>query len=133
MNSVGNLQLHWGSSESVKLDPLIEFETFFTTDSTGIGTENFEYYDEVFERENAFTHRNFQDNDNQPYVEGEDPKQCHNYLAIWRYEDLPMYIHADMYDDNGVEKLPPMGVGAGFSNVFGIKIREQFFPGFEPE
>jgi len=37
MNSIGNLQLHWGSSESVKLDPRIEFETFFTTIDTGTG------------------------------------------------------------------------------------------------
>lgn len=121
-SSIGNLQLHWGSSESVKLDPLVEFETFFTTLNTGVGADDMQLYDSVFERENAFTHRNFKEEDQQPFVLDEMPKQCHNYLGIWSTAD-PHRIHTDM--QNG--EAPPAGV-SGFTNVFGIKIREQFFP-----
>lgn len=34
-NTEGNTQLQYGSSQSVKLIPHVEFETFFTTHSTG--------------------------------------------------------------------------------------------------
>ena len=132
LSSVGNLQLHWGSSESVKLDPLVEFETFFTTSSTGVGGQ-MQYYDEVFERENAFTHRNFKENDNQPFAIDEAPKQCHNFLGIWSTTYEPLPVHADMFEPNSdTMKEPPMGYNAGFSNVFGIKIREQYFPATAP-
>lgn len=127
LSSVGNMQLHWGSSESVKLSPKVEFETFFTTDQTGSNTsveDQMKYFMTVFGRENAFTHRNFKDEDYWPYVEDEYPKQCHNFLPKWRTTTYPiMPVNSSQQANEPV----PDGMD-GFSNVFGIKIREMFFP-----
>ena len=41
-NMEGNLQLQYGSSQSVKLVPHVEFETFFTTTSTGASSNDAE-------------------------------------------------------------------------------------------
>ena len=66
------MQLKFGSSQSVKLKPYIEFETFFTTPKTGMGSTPEElqlYYTSPFGRDNAFTHRNLKDDDFNPYVD----------------------------------------------------------------
>lgn len=115
------MQLYWGSSESVMLPPKVEFETFHTTQDEDIFSTD---YDSVFERKHAFTHRNFMEEDNHPYANPEKPGpyfyQCHNFWMKFETENyLP--VHGDMEGPNPAEH-------SGFSNVFGIKYRNMFFP-----
>ena len=130
-NMEGNLQLQYGSSQSVKLMPHYEFETFFTTTSTG-GSSNADelalyYLSTTFGRENAFTHRNLKDQDNLDYVDSLQ-RQCHDFLMIFGGSD-PIPVH---WDDPSLNYDNPTNASGqpitGFSNVFGIKVREMFFP-----
>jgi len=93
-NPEGVKQLKGGSSESVRLTPLLEMELFMTTNSTPMDDNHATF----FERENAFTLRNFT-----------DMIQCHEYPKTW-------------YKATGFNN------GVGVSSAYAIKVRQMYMP-----
>ena len=93
-NPEGIAQLNQGSSESVRLTPRLEMELFVTTRSTTLDDNHMS----LFERENAYTLRNFTDR-----------VTCHDYPKTW-------------WNENG------RGSRTGISGVMAIKVRQMYMP-----
>jgi hypothetical protein len=93
-NPEGIAQLNQGSSESVRLTPRLEMELFFTTRST----TNDEWHQSFFERENAYTLRNFTNR-----------VTCHDYPKTW------------WQADGRAERT-------GISGAYAIKVRQMYLP-----
>lgn len=128
------MQLRFGSSESVKLAPHIEFETFFTVMDTT--NKPAPYYDTTFGRENAFTLRNLKDLDFLPFVDTR-MNQCHEYLGVFNSRNAnrrqtPYDVHNLQASMTAAGKWPPTdSIGnliTGLSHAYAIKVREMYFP-----